>query len=320
MRAVVCTHFGKSLSLGKAETPVVSQGEVLVKISAATITPSDVSSMGALRIVRLLSGAVRPKEAIPGVEFAGEIAEVGKGVRRFKTGDQVCGASLGFGAWAEYIRMPEDGMLTKRPANMDDAEAVGLCDGGITALLFLRDRARISSGQKILVNGASGCVGSFAVQLARHYGALVTGVCSTPNVELVRSFGADTVIDYTKEDFTLLGQTYDIIFDAVGKSSFSRCKPILTDNGVYLTTIPSPYVMLQKLFLSQKKGGKRADFTAAGLAKTKVRANALEMLIRLAEEGALKPVVDKRYPLEEINKALCYVAKGHKTGTVAVTP
>lgn len=320
MRAVVCKHFGNApLTFGEVEQPVMNDHEVLVKIRAATVTPSDATSISAFRIVRLFSGSVKPKEAIPGVEFAGEIAEVGKAVKRFKAGDQVCGSSLGYGAWAEYIRLPEDGMLTMIPEIIGDAEAAGLCDGGITALLFLRNRAQITADQKILINGASGCVGSFAIQLAKHYGAIVTSVCSTANVALVRSLGADVVIDYTKEDFTRSGLAYDIVFDAIGKSSFSRCRNILTENGVYMTTVPSPNALFRKLFFSKKQSGKHADFAATGLAKPAVRVEALEILMGLVKKGKLISVVDRSYPLERINDALDYVKNGHKTGTVSVT-
>jgi NADPH:quinone reductase-like Zn-dependent oxidoreductase len=320
MKAVVCKKAGGGLlTLSNVPIPEIKEREVLVKIRAATVTPSDVAGMGSFRIVRLFGGAAKSKEPIPGVEFAGEIAQIGKDVKCFKTGDRVFGSSLGYGAWAEYIRVSEDGTLTKMPADMDFVKAVGVCDGGITALLFLQDHAQLSAGKTILINGASGAVGTYAVQLARYYGAEVTAICSTAHVELIKSLGVNNVIDYTKEDYIHAGGHYDVIFDTVGKSSFLRCKKLLTQNGAYMTTVPTPDTVVRTLFAS-KKSGRRAVFAATGLAKPDVRRKALDMLRELAEEGKLISIVDRQYALEQINDAVHYVAEGHKTGNVVVTP
>jgi len=263
-------------------------------------------------IVRLFTGLMRPKKPILGVELGGEIEAVGKDVKLFKEGDQVFGYS-GFGGNAEYTCLPEDGQLAKKPANMTYGEAAASCDGVLTALPFLRDKGNIQSGQKVLINGASGSIGSFAVQLAKYYGAEVTGVCSTANLELVRSLGADKVIDYTKEDFTESGETYDIVFDTVAKSSFSRCKRSLKQNGVYLSTIPTLGILLPKI------GSKKAIFHAAGLRPPSERRKDLVFVKELIEAGKLRAAIDRSYPLERIVEAHRYVDKGHKKGNVVIT-
>ena len=205
-----------------------------------------------------------------------------------------------------------------KPANMTYGEAAAVCDGALTALNFLRDKANIQSGQKVLINGASGAVGTAAAQLAKYFGAEVTGVCSTTNLELVKSLGADKVIDYTKEDFTKTGQTYDVIFDTVGKSSFSRCKGSLTQKGVYLSTVATLAIILQMLWTS-KIGSKKAMFSATGLRPVPERLIFLKELNELIEAGKIKSVMDRRYPLEQTAEAHRYVEKGHKKGNVVIT-
>lgn len=267
-------------------------------------------------MVRFLYGLRRPRHPILGVELAGEIDSVGKDVKLFKKGDQVFGISPhSFGTHAEYMCLPEDKPVVTKPANATYEEAAGVCDGALTALIFLRDTANIQHGQKVLINGASGAVGSYAVQLAKYFGAEVTGVCSNANTELVKSLGADKVIDYTNEDFTKGGQTYDVIFDAVGKSSFSRCKGSLKQRGIYLSTVPALGTMLHMLWTS-KFGSKKAIFTAAGLKQSKEN---LIFLKELFEAGKIKSVIDRRYRLEQTAEAHRYVEKGHKKGNVVIT-
>jgi len=214
--------------------------------------------------------------------------------------------------------MPENGALALKPANISYEDAASIPNGALTALPFLREKANIQSGQTVLIYGASGSVGAAAVQLAKYYGAKVTGVCSTANLEWVKSLGADQVIDYTQEDFTENGKTYDIIFDTVGKRSFSECRGSLTDEGIYLATVPTPVIMLQALW-SAKSSGKKVKFTAAGLRPASEKIKDLVFLTELIEVGKIKPVIDRSYPLEQIVEAHRYVEAGHKKGNVVIT-
>jgi len=319
MKAVVCTEYGppKVLQLKEIAKPVPKDNQVLIRIFATTVTIEDV----AMRRSTGPIGLRGPKETILGAELAGEIESVGKDVQRFKKGDLVYGFTGffgGLGTYAEYACMPEKGCLASKPANMTYEEAAAVPDGGLTALPFLRDVGKIQRGQRVLIYGASGTVGTSAVQLARTYGAKVTGVCSTANLELVKSLGADKVIDYTKEDFTQNGQTYDIIFDAVGKSSFSRCKNSLAPRGVYLTTVPMPESVLHML-RTLVVGGKKVRFAATGLMPARRKRKDLVFLTELVEAGKMKAVIDRCYPLEQIAEAHRYVEKGHKKGNVVIT-
>src|SRR5512141_2970377 len=260
MKAIVYTKFGppEVLHLQEVGKPTPKDNEVMIKIVATTIVKEDPD----WRASPGFNGILKPRHPILGQELAGEIETIGRDVTRFKPGDQIFGFDM-FGAYAEYKCMPENGALAIKPVNLSYEEAASVPNGALTALPFLRDKAEIQSGQTVLIYGASGSVGSAAVQLARYYGAKVTGVCSTTNLEWVKSLGADQVIDYTQEDFTENGKTYDIIFDTVGKRSFSECKGSLTDEGIYLATVPTPVMMLQALWTA-KRGGKRVRFVAAG--------------------------------------------------------
>jgi NADPH:quinone reductase-like Zn-dependent oxidoreductase len=263
------------------------------------------------------NGFLKPRNAILGQELAGEIEAIGKDVTRFKPGDQVFGFDM-FGAYAEYKSMPESGALAIKPVNLSYEEAASVPNGALTALPFLRDKGKIHSGQTVLIHGASGSVGAAAVQLAKYYGAEVTGVCSTTNLEWVKSLGADQVIDYTQEDFTESGKTYDIIFDTVGECSFSQCRGSLTDEGIHLATVPTPVMMLQALWTA-KSGSKRVKFVAAGLRSASEKIKDLVFLTELIEAGKIKPVIDRCYPLEQIAEAHRYVEQGHKKGNVVIT-
>jgi NADPH:quinone reductase-like Zn-dependent oxidoreductase len=322
MKAIVCTKYGSPdvLQLREVEKPAPKDNEVLIKIHATTVTAADgMMRKGVPFYGRFFLGLMKPKKPIPGTELAGEIEAVGKDVKLFKIGDQVFGETgVGFGTHAEYVCMPEDGVLATKPANVTHEEVAPVCDGPLTALNFLRDMANIQSGQRVLINGASGSVGTSAVQLARFFRAEVTGVCSTTNVEMVKSLGADKVIDYTKEDFTKNGQTYDIIFDTVGKSSFSLCKGSLTQNGVYLSPVLGLPLLLQMLWTS-KIGGKKAKFSATGLRPVAELRMLLNELKELIEAGKIKSIIDRRYSLEQIAEAHRYVEKGHKKGNVVIT-
>ncbi|MGD8759923.1 MAG: NAD(P)-dependent alcohol dehydrogenase, partial [Anaerolineales bacterium] len=247
MKAIVYTEFGppEVLQLKEVEKPTPKSNEVLIRIFAATVSAEDPQ----MRASPGFNGLRTPKRPILGAYLAGEIEAVGKRVKRFRKGDQVYG-STGlrlFGAYAEYVCLPEKAALAGKPANMNYEEAAAIPNGALTSLPYLRDKGRIKSGQDVLINGASGAVGTSAVQLAKYYGAKVTGVCSTTNLQLVKSLGADQVIDYTQEDFTQSGQIYDIVFDAVGKSSFSPCRSLLKPRGIFLTTVPTLDVLRQAL-------------------------------------------------------------------------
>ena len=322
MKAIVYTKYGPPdvLQLKEVEKPTPKDNEVQIRIYATTVTATECTfRKGEPFFSRLFTGLRRPKITTLGEELAGEIEAAGKDVKLFERSNQVFGtAGPGFGANAEYICIPEDGVLAIKPSNMNYVESASSVDGFLTALPFLRDKGNIQSGQRVLINGASGSVGSAAVQIARYLGAEVTGVCSTANLEMVRTLGAKNVIDYTKEDFTRTGQTYDIIFDAVGKISFSRCKSSLKQNGIFLEAGIGlgifPHVLWTSMF-----GGKKARIAATGLRSPQERTKDLIFLKELMEEGKIKPVIDRHYPLEKIAEAHSYVDQGHKKGNVVIT-
>lgn len=320
MRAVVYTKYGPPdvLRLEEVEKPTPKDNEILVRVFATTVTVADIRtrSFKIPRSVwlpaRFALGIIKPKKAVLGMELAGEVEEVGKDVKRFRRGDRVFAATLAsFGAYAEYKCLPEEGAVAIMPDNITYEEAAAIPIGARTALYYLR-KANIQSRHKVLVYGASGSVGTYAVQLAKQFGAHVTGVCSTANLEMVKSLGADEVMDYTKEDFSAQGATYDVIFEAVNKSSLEACMKALKKDGVYINiTEPLPNLrMLWTKMTSKKKLilGQNSPETA----------EALIFLKELVEAGKLKTTIDSVYSLEQIIEAHKYVDKGHKKGNVVV--
>lgn len=318
MKAVINSEYGgpEVLHVKEMPLPEPQADEIRIRVKAAVVGPSDVAFRKADPfIIRLMYGLLRPTLQIPGVEFAGVVDAVGSEVTCFEVGQEVFGMSAHrFGAHAEYVCVKADKEVALKPVNSSFAEALGICDGALTAITFLKEKAKLKVGQKILINGASGAVGAYAVQVAKFLGAEVTGVCSERNLELVQSIGADHVIDYNRQDFTKMNHRFDVVFDAVGKNSFTKCKSILHPNGVYLTTVPSLTIMLQMMWTSIF-GGKRAIFTAAGLQQSKETLHQLTLWI---EQGHLKPIIDKIYSLEQIAEAHHYVEMGRKKGNVII--
>jgi len=317
MKAIVYTEYGTPdvLQLREVEKPAPKNNEVLVRVHATSVTAADgLMRRGDSFMSRIFLGFKKPRREILGTELAGEIESVGKDVQRFRKGDQVYGfTGFGLGAYAEYACMPEKGSLAIKPANLSYEESAVVVDGASTAFFFLRDKANIQCGQKVLILGASGSIGSFAVQLARYFKAEVTGVCSTGNLELVKTLGADRVIDYTREDFTKSNEAYDIIFDTVGKSTFSGCQDSLKENGRYLITVGGLMNYVLMLWTSMV-GGKRL-ICGMSIEKTK----SLMFLKELVEAGIIEPVIDSCYPMEQIAEAHRYVEKGHKKGNVVIS-
>ena len=329
MKAIVYTEYGSPdvLHLTEVTKPAPKDNEILIRIHATTVNFGDLMARNFKAIsprkfnmpfffwlpARLAFGLSKPRQPILGSEFAGEVEAVGAAVTRFKKGDQVFGyVGEGMGAYAEYRCMPEDGCVAIKPANLSYAEAAVIPYGSIMALSLLR-KAKIQLGQKVLVNGASGGIGSAAVQLARHFGAEVTGVCGTPRLEFVKALGADHVIDYTKEDFTQSGETYNLIFDILGKSSFSRCKKSLKSKGIQLFASFKMKQLFQMLWTSLIGDKKVICAIAPGSLAD------LIFVKELVEAGKITAIIDRCYPLERAAEAHRYVEQGHKQGQVVIT-
>ena len=329
MKAIVYTEYGSPdvLQLKEVEKPTPKDDEILIRIYATSVNFGDIAARNFGNISpgkffmplpfwligKISFGIRKPKNTILGNELAGEIEAVGKGVKSFKPGDQVFGYPFNnMRAYAEYRCMPEDGLVGMKPVNMTYEEAAVVPYGALMGLDLLR-KINIQSGQKVLINGASGGIGSAVVQLAKHYGADVTGVCGTPRLEFVKSLGADEVIDYTKEDFTQNGETYDLILDVLGKSSFSRCKDSLKPNGTYVLTSFKMRDVVDMLWTSV--AGSKKVKCAILVAKPED----LISIKELVEAGKIKSVIDRRYPLEQTAEAHRYVESGEKKGNVVIT-
>ncbi len=322
MKAIVWTKYGPPdvLQLKEVEKPAPKEDEILIKIYATTVTAGD-CEMRSLKFpiylslpMRIWIGFRKPRgTTIPGTELAGEIEAAGVDVKLFNEGDQVFGsAGMGFGANAEYICLPEEGAVAVKPANMSYEQAAAVPFGGRDALHFLR-KGNIQSGQKVLINGAGGSIGTFAIQLAKHFGAEVTAVDSTGKLDMLRAIGADHVVDYTQEDFTQSGQIYDVIFDVVGKMSFSRSERSIKQNGTYLLANPVGSQMVRGPWTRMTRGKKVIMETASPTTED------LITLRELIEAGKIKSVIDRTYPLEQTAEAHRYVEKGGKKGNVVIT-
>ena len=314
MKAAIYRKFGppEVLHLQEVRKPTPKANEVRIRIVATTVVKEDPD----MRASAGFNGLLKPRHLILGQELAGEVDAIGSAVTRYKLGDQIFGIDM-FGAYAEYKCMPETGALAIKPVNLSYEQAASIPNGALTALPFLRDKGHLQRGQTVLIYGASGSVGAAAIQLARYFGAEVTGVCSTANLEWVKSLGAHQVIDYTQEDFTDNGKSYDIIFDTVGKRSFSDSKGSLRETGIYMGTVPTPEMMLQALWTA-RSGRKKVRFAATGLRPAREKIKDLAFLTELIEAGKIKAVIDRCYPLEQIAEAHRYVEQGHKKGNVVI--
>lgn len=320
MKAIACTKYGppEVLQPKEVEKPVPKDDEVLVRVYATAVTSGDARMRG-LNVptgfglpMRLAMGWGKPRNPVMGIDFAGEIESVGSKVTQFKKGDRVLGSG-GSGSYAEYLTIAEDKTVVLMPSNLTYEEAAAVPFGALSSLIYLRDLGKIQSGQRILVYGASGCLGTYAVQLGKYYETEVTGVCSTSNVEWVKALGADWVIDYTKEDFTQQDGLYDIIFDTVGKITFSGSKSALKPKGLLLMAAANVPQFLQVLWTSVASNKKAVAGIAVFTKKD------LKFVRELIGEEKLKPIIDRHYPLERMAEAHRYVDKGHKKGNVVIT-
>jgi len=318
MKAIVYKKYGSPTVLEslEVEKPTPKPHEVLIKVCATSVTAADcMMRRGDTFLSRILLGFTRPmnKYRILGTEFSGIIEAIGSKVKKFKPGDEVYAfRGFGTGCYAQYKCMNENGSLAIKPANMSFEEAASVVDGATTALFFLKEKANIHKGQKVLINGASGSIGTFAVQLAKYFGAEVTGVCSTQNCALVLSLGADKVVDYKKEDFAENENMYDIIFDTIGKSSFADCRKALKNNGAYLVTVLTLNNLLQSFIT--KFGHKKKVIFSMSVNKTE----ALNFIQTRIEDGELKTIIDRQFSLDELADAHAYVEEGHKKGNVVI--
>jgi NADPH:quinone reductase-like Zn-dependent oxidoreductase len=323
MKAIITTGYGSPevFKVDEVAKPKATPDEILIRIHSSSVTKADtMMRTGKPYIGRLMLGLTKPKNPIWGTGFAGIVEAVGAEVTRFKAGDQVFGENIDtMGTYAEYVTVSEEGIVAHLPENLSFEEAAGMCDGGITSLNFLVNLGNIKAGQKVLINGASGSLGTAAVQIAKHFGAEVTGVCSTKNISMVKELGAKHVIDYTKQDFTSNTNIYDLIYDTVGVRSFAECRDALTENGVYASPVLG-MPLLGNMMVTSVFGKKKAKFSATGALPTKEVKRLLQILLEIIEAGNLKGVLDRSYPLEQLAEAHEYVDKGHKKGNVVLKP
>ncbi|MBN2639497.1 MAG: NAD(P)-dependent alcohol dehydrogenase [Bacteroidales bacterium] len=321
MKAIWASGYGNHevLQLKKVPIPQIKENEVLVKVKASVATTADTLMLsGRPWYNRLFMGLRKPKHAIPGTGFSGDVVAVGQQVKSFQIGDEVFGeTTLGFGTNAEFVAVPENGVVLPKPNTLSHSEAATFCDGPLTSLNFLIQLGKVKPGQRVLINGASGSLGTAAVQLAKHFGAEVTGICSKTNMGWIKSLGADTVVDYQNEDYTKLSKPYDIMFDTVGKSSFSQVKHLLVKDGLYLSPVLKPSLIVQMLFTSLVDG-KKAKFDATGLKPGAELKHMLSELVEIFNAGKLKIVLDRQFPLEKVGKAHAYISGGHKKGNVVI--
>lgn len=319
MKAIIVSKYGESdvMSVAERDIPVIGESDVLIRNMASSVSPVDIAfRKGKPIISRLFTGFSRPKYEIPGDIISGIIEKKGSAVTQFEIGERVFGhAGLNYGAQGQYIALNEKEAIVKMPNEMSFEEAAAFAYSGMAAISFLEEHYEITSDTKVLINGASGAIGTFAVQFAKQKGADVTAVCSSGNAELVKSIGADAVIDYTKNDFTLMDQSYDFIFDTIGKSSFSKSKQVLNPGGIYLSTMPTMSLMLRTA-LNMKSQDKIGKFVATGLKKPEQKQNDLKRLASLFEDQSLRAIIDREFTMDEIIEAHNYVEHGHKGGNV----
>ena len=321
MKAIVSTKYGSPdvLKFQEVEKPTPGDDEVLVKIRAASVTRAHcMMRTGFPLIGRLFLGLIKPKNTISGTDLAGVVEATGKNVSDFSVGDEVFGSTdIHMGCYAEYAVIKKDDILIHKPKNITFEEATAILDGSTTALPFLQSIAKVQRGQKVLINGASGGIGTAAVQLAKFFGAHVTGVCGPTNQEMVKLLGADEVIDYSQTDFTRRDTRYDIIFDTVGKQSFKKCKSVLMPFGIYLSPVLN-FGLLMDMFFTSLSGKKRAIFAATGMLKTEEKLENIGFISSLINQEKLKVIIDRTFRLEETADAHRYVDQGHKRGNVVL--
>ena len=323
MKAILHTKFGppEELQLREVDKPIPNDNEVLIKMHASTVTTTDCNVRNRtfvpkmfMIVAKIMFGFKKPKIGILGTDLAGVVESTGKDVTKFTVGGKVFGgAGSKFGAHAEYICIPENGELALKPNILSWEEVAAVYLAGGTALYYIRDLGKIQKGQKVLINGASGAIGTYAVQIAKYYGAEVTGVCSSVNIDMVKSLGADKVIDYTKDDFTQNGIVYDVIFDVVGKTTFLDCKDILKKQGIYLVNLIEKEELIRMILPFLASGRKIKG------GSTPENVELINLLKELIELGKLKPIIDRSYPLEQTAEAFKYVEIGHKKGNVVIS-